>query len=169
MSVQYVAEIRFFSFNFAPRGWAFCNGQTLSIQQNTALFSLIGTTYGGDGISNFKLPNLQGNAAMHAGSGYLRGEVGGSTAVTLNLNQIPLHTHSMVFSASPGTGGNPSHTTPAQADSVIGKAYTPGPATVPMSPQALGMAGGNQPHDNMQPYLVINACIALTGIFPSRG
>lgn len=169
MSEQYLSEIRIFSFNFPPRGWAFCNGQTLPIQQNAALFSLLGTFFGGNGVSTFQLPNLQGNAAVHTTPGTLPGLVGGTTAVTLNVNEIPLHLHTFTVSASSATGGSPSNTTPAQADSVIGNAYAPGPQNVAMADGALGMAGSSQPHPNMQPYLVLNACIALSGIFPSRG
>jgi len=169
MSEMYLSEIRIFSFNFPPKGWAFCNGQTLPIQQNAALFSLIGTTYGGNGTTNFQLPNLQGNVPIHQGNGGVMGEVGGTAAVSLTFSQIPQHNHLLNITAATASQPSPASGTPAASPPAIGNVYAPGPGNTPMSPQALGNAGGGQPHSNMQPYLVLNLCIALTGIFPSRG
>jgi microcystin-dependent protein len=174
MADPFVAEIRIFPFNFAPKGWAFCNGQILPISQNTALFSLLGTTYGGDGKSTFALPNLQGNAPMHPGQGQglsLRdlGEIGGAENVTLLVSEIPLHPHTMQAFATPADLKEP------QAGAVLtrtqnGALYnTTISNIVQMAPQALTPAGGSQPHNNMQPYLTLNFCIALQGVFPPRG
>ncbi len=171
MSEPFVAEIRIFAGNFAIRGWAFCNGQSLPISQNTALFSLLLTNYGGDGESNFHLPNLQGRAPMHQGSGpgltpRQLGESGGSSTVTLNMNQMPNHNHTMQANASPASTAAPSTTT-ALARSVGGNAYAPSP-DITLTPDALpDAAGGNQPHNNLQPYLTLNFIIALQGVFPS--
>jgi microcystin-dependent protein len=146
MSEPFIAEIRIFAGNFAPRGWAFCNGQLLPVAQNTALFSLIGTTYGGDGRTTTALPNLQGRAPMHPGRGpgltsRRLGESGGSETVTLSTAQMPNHNHPLMASAE---------------------------NLVPMANEALPAAGGSQSHNNMQPYLAINFIIALTGLYPSR-
>ena len=169
----FVAEIRIFPFNFPPKGWAFCNGQLLPLSQNTALFSLLGTTYGGDGKSNFALPDLQGSVPMHPGQGpglslHDLGETGGSETVTLLESEIPAHAHTMMASADPANAQIPS----AQltlARSSGGSAYsTTLTGLVPMAPQALAPAGGSLPHNNMQPYLTLNFCIALQGVFPPR-
>ena len=177
MSDPFVAEVRVFGFNFAPRGWAQCNGQLLPLSQNTALFSLLGTTYGGDGKSTFALPDMQGNAAMHPGQGQglsLRdlGEVGGSQNVTLLQSEIPFHTHNMMaFTQVPGDLFGPT----AQSNAVLarsnnGAVYnTNTSGAVQLSPQALAPAGNSSPHNNMQPYLTLNFCIALQGVFPPRG
>jgi microcystin-dependent protein len=167
----FVAEIRIFPFNFAPKGWAFCDGQILPLSQNTALFSLLGTTYGGDGKSNFALPNMQGNAPMHPGQGpglslHDLGETGGSETVTLLESEIPSHAHSFVGSQADGIIRFPSNNLVANMVGVNGYA-TPGPL-ITMSPNALTPAGGDQPHNNMQPYLTLNFCIALQGVFPPR-
>jgi microcystin-dependent protein len=172
MADPFVAEIRIFPFTFAPRGWAFCNGQLLPISQNTALFSLLGTTYGGDGKSTFALPNLQGNAPMHPGQGpglslHALGESGGSQTVTLLQSEIPAHAHSVSASSGPANLQAPA------ADRVLGRAnsnfYLDNPANlVAMAPQALAPAGGDQPHNNMQPLLALNFNIALQGVFPPR-
>ena len=173
MSDQFVAEIRIFPFNFPPRGWAFCDGQLLPISQNTALFSLLGTTYGGDGKSTFALPNLQGSAGMQPGQGQglsLRdlGEIGGSETVTLLISEIPLHTHNVMVSADPGNVQIPTATV-SLARASGGSAFSNSTAgLVAMAPQALAPAGGSLPHNNMQPYLTLNFCIALQGIFPQR-
>jgi microcystin-dependent protein len=168
----FVAEIRIFPFNFAPKGWAFCDGQLLPLSQNTALFSLLGTIYGGDGKSNFALPNLQGRAAMHPGQGqglslHFEGETGGSETVTLLQTEIPAHTHAVAASQGDGL-----ETAPAQqllATGVgISQYQTPGPLTN-LSPSAVAPTGGSAPHNNMQPYLTVNFCIALQGVFPPRG
>ena len=172
MSDQFVAEIRIFPFNFAPRGWAFCNGQIMPISQNTALFSLLGTTYGGDGKSNFALPNMQGNAPMHPGQGpglslHDLGETGGSETVTLLASEMPLHSHSMMASLQPGE--DPTAAGEVLARSVGANLYQASTSgLVPLSVSALAPNGGNLPHNNMQPYLTLNFCIALQGIFPPR-
>ena len=176
MADPFVAEIRVFPFNFAPKGWAFCDGQLLPLSQNTALFSLLGTTYGGDGKSTFALPDLQGNAAMHPGQGpglSLRdlGEMGGSETVTLLQSEIPFHNHT-IMAADPQDGsGNLQVGAPERilAKSGSGNAYGPAANLVQMAPQALSPAGGGLPHNNMQPYLTLNFCIALQGVFPPRG
>jgi microcystin-dependent protein len=169
----FVAEIRIFPFNFAPKGWAFCDGQIMPLSQNTALFSLLGTTYGGDGKSNFALPNLQGAAPMHPGQGpglslHDLGETGGSDTVTLLPSEIPVHTHSLM--ASNEIGEDRKAVGEAVARSTGGALYGAVPANpVTMSPQALAVAGGSLPHNNMMPYLTLNFCIALQGVFPPRG
>jgi microcystin-dependent protein len=167
----FVAEIRIFPFNFAPKGWAFCDGQILPISQNTALFSLLGTTYGGDGKSNFALPNMQGNAPMHPGQGpglslHDLGETGGSETVTLLESEIPSHSHAIQASKSDATDTNAGNELLAKGIGIGGYA-APGPL-IAMSDQALAPAGGDQPHNNMQPYLTLNFCIALQGVFPPR-
>lgn len=173
MADPFVAEIRIFPFNFAPRGWAFCDGQLLPLSQNTALFSLLGTTYGGNGKSNFALPNMQGNAPMFWGQGpglSLRdiGETGGSETVTLLESEIPSHPHSMMAATDIADQNSPS---PARVLTISnnGSVYAPGNSPVTqLSAQALTPAGGDQPHNNMMPYLTLNFCIALQGVFPPR-
>ena len=173
MSDPFVAEIRIFPFNFAPKGWAFCNGQLLPISQNTALFSLLGTTYGGDGKSNFALPNLQGSAPLFWGQGpglslYDIGQTGGVDTVTLLQTEMPAHAHQ----ASGASGNGP--TSPVNNTWGIGAGRTPPPAyvngspNVTMAPSTVAVTGGNLPHNNMQPYLTLNFCITLQGIFPAR-
>ena len=169
----FVAEIRIFPFNFAPRGWAFCNGQLLPISQNTALFSLLGTTYGGDGKSSFALPNLQGNAPMHPGQGpglslHDLGEVGGTETVTLLESEMTVHSHTSGPTTPPPTPGL------RQISSVGRTGFNAYQTTInsnltPMAPQGLPPAGSSQPHNNMQPYLTLNFCIAMQGVFPPRG
>lgn len=166
----FVAEIRIFPFNFAPNGWAFCDGQLLPLSQNTALFSLLGTTYGGNGQSNFALPNLQGNAPMHPGQGpglSLRdlGETGGSETVSLLESEIPSHTHTMNAVNDSGLQSTPEGALTARAN--IYKTSPPG-NLVNMSVNKLAPTGGDQPHNNLQPYLTLNFCIALQGVFPPR-
>lgn len=168
MSDPFLGEIRIFGFNFAPRGWAFCNGQLLSISQNAALFSLLGTTYGGDGQTTFALPNLQSRVPIHFGQGpglsnYTLGESAGTETVTLTQNQIAAHSH--LVNAS---NGDPSTTRPANGLPSGGGAYAASSDGSTMSPGMVANAGGSQPHTNIQPYLVLNFCIALQGIFPSR-
>jgi microcystin-dependent protein len=170
----FVAEIRIFPFNFAPTGWAFCDGQLLPISQNTALFSLLGTTYGGDGKSTFALPNLQGMCAMHQGQGpglslYELGQSSGTDTVDLLVSEIPIHNHNLQAVGQPSTTGLPSAAS-SLGRSAGGSAYkaTPFNPTVNMSFQALPPAGGGLPHNNMMPYLTLNYCIALQGVFPPR-
>jgi microcystin-dependent protein len=167
----FVAEIRIFPFNFAPTGWAFCDGQILPISQNTALFSLLGTTYGGDGKSNFALPNLQGNAPMHPGQGpglslHDLGETGGSEIVSLLESEIPSHSHALVASLSDGFDTKPAGQQFAQGVGV--QVWGTGPANSQLNDNALAPTGGDQPHNNMQPYLTLNFCIALQGVYPPR-
>jgi microcystin-dependent protein len=178
MADPFVAEIRIFGFNFAPKGWAFCNGQLLPLSQNTALFSLLGTTYGGDGKSTFALPNMQGNAAMAPGQGQglsdrFLGETGGSQFVTLLTSEIPNHTHAMQsWVSDPGTLFGPNAATTAiLSRSNNGDVYNTSTVNmVQMAPaQALAPTGGSLPHNNMQPYVTLNFCIALQGVFPPRG
>lgn len=167
----FVAEIRIFPFNFAPRGWASCNGQILPISQNTALFSLLGTTYGGNGQSTFALPNMQGNAPMHPGQGsglslHDLGESSGTETVTLLQSEIPSHVHS-VMSASL----NAQSTSPEGAITGRGNPtpiYTSGGTLVAMGTNTIAPTGGDQPHNNMMPYLTLNFNIALQGVFPPR-
>ena len=171
MSQPFLGEIRIFGFNFAPRGWAFCNGQILSISQNTALFSLLGTTYGGNGQTTFALPNLQSRVPIHFGQGpglssYSLGQVSGVETVTLLQSQVPAHTHNVACSTEDGTAGVPTNNFPAAINSNIYGA-TP-TASKFMNSGMLNTVGGSQPHTNIQPYLAVNFCIALNGIFPSR-
>lgn len=171
MADPFVAEIRIFPFNFAPRGWAWCDGQLLPISQNTALFSLLGTTYGGNGKSNFGLPDLQGRAPMHPGQGpglslHDLGEMGGSETVSLLESEIPAHNHTVQFSPNLGNSNNPASNYYAGIRS--GFAYAPAGNMVMMSDMALAPAGGDQPHNNMQPYLTFYFNIAMQGIFPPR-
>jgi microcystin-dependent protein len=175
MSDQFVAEIRIFPFNFAPTGWAFCDGQLMPISQNTALFSLLGTTYGGDGKSTFALPNVQDSTVMQQGQGQglsLRdlGESGGEDNVTLLQSEMPGHTHAINVASGRNTANNfaPSNLA-VLAPSVNFQGYsTDFSALTPMAPLALNVAGGSLPHNNMQPYLTLSFCIALQGIFPPR-
>lgn len=179
MSDQFVAEIRIFPFNFAPSGWAICDGQLMGISQNTALFSLLGTTYGGDGKSTFALPNLQGAVPMQPGQGQglsLRdlGEMSGSDNITLLTSEIPVHTHTAQVSNQTATLNGPAGNVPARiaydtgTTSGSGVAYSTTAPTVQMAPQALSITGGGLPHNNLQPYLVLTFCIALQGIYPPR-
>jgi microcystin-dependent protein len=168
----FLAEIRIFPFNFAPKGWAFCDGQILPLSQNTALFSLLGTTYGGDGRSNFALPNLQGNAPMHPGQGpglslHDLGETGGSDTVTLLESEIPSHAHNWNASNQDGTVQGPALQLTAGGVGGITPYAAPSAMTA-MSAQMIAPAGGDQPHNNMQPYLTLNFCIALQGVYPPR-
>jgi microcystin-dependent protein len=162
MSAPYLSEIRVFSFNFAPKGWAMCNGQLMPINQNQALFALLGTTYGGDGRQTFALPNLQGSAPMHTDNGHALGEKAGEVNHTLTLAELPTHTHLVTGSAANGSTAGPG--VPAAANNV----YGPPGSLVGLAPVSLTAAGGSQPHVNTMPLLVLNFCIALTGIFPSR-
>lgn len=174
MTNPFLAEIRIFPFNFAPVGWAFCDGQILPLSQNTALFALLGTTYGGDGKSNFALPNMQGNAPMFYGQGpglslHDIGETGGSDTVSLLESEIPSHSHSLLASPLPADVDTPDPTM-ALARTNPALLYTPpaGVTAVQMDPNVIAPAGGDQPHNNLMPYLTLNFCIALQGVFPPR-
>jgi microcystin-dependent protein len=176
MANPFLAEIRIFPFNFAPKGWAFCDGQLLTLSQNTALFSLLGTTYGGDGMSNFALPNMQGNAPMHPGQGpglslHDLGETGGSDTVTLLESEIPAHSHSMMSFGNPppANAGTPGPTVAlARSSGTTMYKASPFGNVGAMSDNTIAPAGGDQPHNNMQPYLTLNFCIALQGVYPPR-
>lgn len=174
MANPFVAEVRIFACNFAPTGWAFCDGQILPLSQNTALFSLLGTTYGGNGLSTFALPNLQGCAPMQPGQGpglSLRdlGETGGVESVTLLSSEIPAHTHTAQCATDPGDVNTPGNAENALARSSGASIYNASNANlVAMAPGALAPAGGSLPHNNMQPYLTLNFCIALQGVYPAR-
>jgi microcystin-dependent protein len=168
----FVAEIRIFPFNFAPKGWAFCDGQILPLSQNTALFSLLGTTYGGDGKSNFALPNMQGNAPMHPGQGpglslHDLGETGGSETVSLLESEIPSHSHALRADILDIADTNVVSPNASFALSSGGTLYQASGGVL-LSDNALAPAGGDQPHNNMQPYLTLNFCIALQGVYPPR-
>ena len=174
MSDPFLAEIRMFPFGFAPRGWALCNGQIMPIAQNTALFALINTYYGGNGTSNFALPNLQGTAPMHSGNGNglsqrSIGETGGEPNVTLIDSETPTHSHSLMCSTSVADGPSPGNAAIARVSGAT--PYLP-PAGAPMVPMAAAAVqpfpGKNLPHNNMQPYLTLSFCIALQGVFPPR-
>jgi microcystin-dependent protein len=171
MAEPFLSEIRIFSFNFPPKGWALCNGQLLPINQNQALFSLLGTTYGGDGRVNFALPDLRGRVPIHFGSGHTLGEKAGTQAETININTMPMHTH--LLNNNLAVGGNATNATQGVptgnfwANSGKTTFNTAAPDAV-MHPTAVTNVGGSQPHINMQPYLVLNFCIALQGIFPSQ-
>lgn len=164
MATPYLGEIRVFSFGFAPKGWALCNGQTLAIQQNQALFALLGTMYGGNGQTTFQLPNLQARMPIHAGNGFSQGQVGGESAHTLTTNEIPSHSHSAIGVTTNATTPTATGNTWAASD----KNPYGTTANTTMAPSVLGNTGGSQPHNNMPPYNTLNFCIALTGIFPSR-
>ena len=174
MANPFVAEIRIFGGNFAPKGWALCNGQLLPLSQNTALFSLLGTTYGGDGKSNFALPNLQGCIPLQPGQGpslSLRdlGETGGQATVTLLATEMPSHTHVPQCNSAAAGVAIPTSNVWGAMPRGLGSAYTPSSASnVTMSPVALSVTGGSLPHNNMPPYLVLTFIIALVGVFPSR-
>ncbi|MBB6099989.1 microcystin-dependent protein [Deinobacterium chartae] len=164
MAEPFISEIRIFTFNFAPKGWATCNGQLLPINQNQALFSLLGTAYGGNGQTNFALPNLQGRVPVHAGEGLILGQSAGTESHTLNVSEIPEHVHLLSVSN-------------ANANQTIGTGnvlaafsggYAPDGPAAPLHPATISNAGGSQPHENRQPFLTLNFCIALQGIFPSQ-
>jgi microcystin-dependent protein len=171
MSEPFIAEIKIFAGNFAPRGFAFCNGALLPIAQNTALFSLIGTTYGGDGRTTTALPNLSGRAPMHPGSGpgltsRTLGQKGGTETETLNSGQMANHSHSLRSHPFPGNASGPAGNTFARTVGAV--PYTPSSNLVDMATQMLASTGGGQAHNNLQPFLTMNFIIALTGTFPSR-
>jgi microcystin-dependent protein len=165
MSQPYIGEIRMFAGNFAPVGWALCQGQTLPISQYEALFNLIGTTYGGDGQQTFALPNLQSRVPVHVGQGFLLGQAAGSETVTLTISQIPAHSHVPQANSNAGTQPTPQGTVWAQSSA---NQFTNQAPSLAMAPQAIGSSGGSQPHDNMLPFLVINFIIALFGVYPTQ-
>jgi microcystin-dependent protein len=165
MAEPFLSEIRIISWGYAPPGWALCNGQLLPINQNQALFALLGTTYGGNGQTNFALPNLRGRVPIHEGNGHTLGEAAGSTAVTVNIQQLPTHSHSLQASSLNGNQLTPSNRLLAN---VAGKIYSDPVALTTLSPSSVTSVGGNQPHNNMMPYIVLNFMIALQGIFPSQ-
>ena len=180
MSEPFVGQIQTFGFNFAPRGWMLCNGQLLPISQNTALFSLIGTTYGGNGTTTFALPNLQGRMMIHQGTGpglptVVMGEAAGSPQQTLLIGNLPMHNHLLNATTSAATGSTPTDTLLAspngadnQGNPVTVQIYGPAPVNTVMNAGSIGMAGSSIPFSIMPPFLVVNICIALQGIFPSR-
>ena len=173
MADQFLAEIRIFPFNFAPAGWQMCNGQLLPISQYTAVFSLCGTNYGGNGTSNFALPNLQGNFPIHQGQGpgltdRVIGETRGEASVTLLSTQLPTHNHLVECATSSGAAGPGGNVFGGGGRGKQPSYASASPGQVPMSPAAVATAGGSQPHENRPPFLVLNFCIALQGIFPSR-
>jgi microcystin-dependent protein len=170
MAEPFLGEIRMFGFNFAPQGWAMCNGQTLPISQNTALFALLGTFYGGNGTTTFQLPNLQSSVAIHQGQGaglspYEIGQAGGVENVTLTQGQMPAHGHPALANASSATTGRAAGAVLARTST---DTYAAAPDGTAMNAGTIGPTGGSQPHPNIQPYLTLNFCIALQGIFPSR-
>jgi len=165
MSEPFLGEIKIISWNFPPKGWTFCNGQLLPINQNQALFSILGTTYGGDGRVNFGLPNLQGRSPVHVGDGIALGELGGETTHTLNISEIPAHNHVPVGSSNAATIRTA--TGHLWASDSTNNPYNATTDTA-MNPATVGATGGSQPHENMSPYLVLNFIIALQGIFPSQ-
>jgi microcystin-dependent protein len=168
MAEPFISEIRIFSFGFPPRGWAFCNGQLLPINQNQALFSLLGTTFGGNGQTNFSLPNLQGKTPIHFGNGFTLGETGGEQAHTLNIQEIPAHSHTLnATNASTANTNLPannflSKSAPAEIYASVGNNFQA------LHPSAVTNIGGSQAHINMQPFITLNFCIALQGLFPSQ-
>jgi microcystin-dependent protein len=169
MSDPFIGEIKLVSFDFAPRGWALCNGQLLPINQNQALFSLLGTQFGGNGQTSFALPDLRGRMAVHASNDATLGQAGGQESVTLNAQQMPAHTHALTGTADVANANPPAGALPAARPRGGTSRYAPaGSPLTAMSPDAIGNNSGGQAHSNMQPYLVLNHVIALTGIFPSR-
>lgn len=169
----YLGQVQAFAFNFAPIGWAKCEGQLLPISQNQALFSLLGTTYGGDGRSTFALPDLRGRVPLNQGQGpglsnYLIGQSSGSETVTLTVSQMPAHNHLVTCSTNVGNVGSPANAIPGAENVAGADIWSNAAPNATMNPQMIGASGGSQPHNNMQPYLAINWCIAMQGIFPAR-
>ena len=166
MGTPFLGEIKIISWNFAPKGWAFCNGQFLPINQNQALFSLFGTMYGGNGQTTFALPDVRGKVPVHVGDGFTQGEVGGSSSVTIRSQTMAQHLHFVNVTNNDATSPNPAN------DVIISKSvaqsYGPGSNLSPMAATTIGNVGGSQPHDNRQPFLVLNFIVALQGVFPSR-
>jgi microcystin-dependent protein len=168
MAEPFLGEIRIMSFNFAPKGWALSNGQLLPINQNQALFSLLGTTYGGNGTTTFALPNLQSRTPVHVGSGLVLGETGGEQGHTLSTAETPTHTHAVNATTATATTNSPGNTLLTAQSTAANLYASAGSNPVAMSPDMVGTVGGSQAHQNMQPFLTLNFCIALQGIFPSQ-
>jgi microcystin-dependent protein len=164
MGTPYMAELRLMSFNFAPKGWAMCNGQTLPINQNQALFSLLGTTFGGNGQTTFALPDLRSRVPIHQGQSFVMGQSGGQEFHTLTISEMPQHPHFLMATSQDADTPNPQNTIYASSNN----AFTPPANFTTLTPQTITNAGGSQPHENRQPTLVLNWCIALQGVFPSR-
>jgi len=173
MAQPYIGEIRLFGGTFAPVGWAFCNGALQSISQNPAMYQLLGTTYGGDGVNTFGLPDLQGRIPLHQGQGgglqnYVLGQKGGAETVTLTVGQLPSHSHTALGSATGGAASTPANNTWGN-NAIANKSFGPGTsANASMNAGSIGMTGGNQPHDNLLPFVVLSFIIALQGIFPQQ-
>lgn len=169
MSEPFLSEIKIVSFNFPPKGWALCNGQLLPINQNQALFALLGTTYGGNGQTNFALPNLRGRVPIHMGNGHTLGEAAGSTSVTINQQTLPTHTHVLQATTTQALSGtNSAAPSRVLANSNFSFFWGSAASLQPFAPNSISNVGGSQAHNNMMPYLVLNFIIALQGIFPSR-
>ena len=169
MAEPFLSEIRIMSFVFAPKGWARCNGQLLPINQNQALFSLLGTTFGGDGRVNFALPDLRGRVPIHVGGGHTQGEAGGTESVTITQSQMPAHNHFAMGTNNNATQASPNPNASSNAYARAGnQMYGTVGNQVAMSPSMVGNVGGSQPHENRQPFLVLNYIVALQGVFPSR-
>jgi microcystin-dependent protein len=166
MAQPYVGEIRMFAGNFAPAGWSFCDGSLVPISENDTLFTLIGTTYGGDGQETFALPDLRGRLPLHMGNSFMIGEPGGAEEITLTIGQIPGHSHPLMCVNGSASDPNPQNNLLAEQLAV--SAYQSQPGSVAMATQSIGSTGGNQPHTNFQPYLCVNFIISLFGIFPTQ-
>jgi microcystin-dependent protein len=164
LSEPFLSEIKIVSFNFPPKGWALCNGQFLPINQNQALFALLGTTYGGNGQTTFALPNIRGRVPIHMGNGHTLGEAAGSTSVTVNIQQLPTHLHAVGVTNAGGAVADPTNAIFAE----VGNMYGPATNLTPIRATTVTNVGGSQPHNNMMPYLTLNFIIALQGIFPSQ-
>jgi len=164
----YVGEIRLFPWNFAPRGWHLCDGTILTIQSNAALFSLLGTQYGGNGSTSFALPDLRGRTSIHFSPNYTQGEPVGTETVLLNISEMPMHAHTLMETSQAGATPQPNGRVLAKVSAAADPHYAPDTTTVGLNPTSVQTSGGNQPHANMQPFLVLNYCIATSGVFPAR-